>query len=132
VAERALVTSMTRAVLLLIGAMAFLGCVNETVVYHRNLSPNYVSPHARLLSEADRQQIARIMAHRTSQPMIDLCAGRGKNEGKFFVYTGYIGAKERGEFGFFTLTKINATWQIIGGGTDLDPILVGLLCSDDR
>gem|GEM_PF-6167612 len=72
------------------------------------------------------------MAHRTNQPIICLCAGKGRNEGQLFVYTAYIGAHERADYGFFTLQKTDGEWKILEGGTDLDPLFVCMLCGDDR
>lgn len=114
----------------LIAILAFTGCVSESQVYEWDLKPTYVSAYARRLPGADREQIAKVMAHRTSQPIICLCETRDpKRPGGLFAYTGYIGAKERGQFGFFTLQKADGIWRIIKGGTDIDPILVCLLCN---
>src|SRR5437879_5636134 len=107
---------MRRATLLIFSVIALTGCVSEQVTYERNMQPNHISRHARLLSQADREQIAHLMAHRTNQPIICLCAGQGRNEGLLFVYTAYIGAHDRGDYGFFTLKKADGRWQILQGG----------------
>jgi len=62
------------------------------------------------------------MAHRTNQPIICLCAGQGRDLGLLFAYAAYIGAHDRGDYGSFTLKKVDGRWQILEGGTDLDPI----------
>jgi len=123
---------MRAAVLSMLSIAALTGCVSEQTTYEYDLQPNHLSRHARLLSQADREQIARLMAHRTNQPIICLCAGQGRNQGLLFVYTAYIGANDRGDYGFFTLKKVDGKWKILQGGTDLDPILACMLCSDDR
>jgi hypothetical protein len=117
-------------ILRLLAALAFSGCVSESQVYQWDLKPNYVSAYARRLPRDDREGIAKVMAHRTSQPIICLCESRDpKRPEALFAYTGYIGAKQRGEFGFFTLQKIDGSWRVIEGGTDLDPIFVCLSCN---
>jgi len=124
---------MRRATLLIFSTIAFTSCVSEQVTYERNWQPNHISRHARLLSQTDREQIARLMAHRTNQPIICLCAGQGgRNQGLLFVYTAYIGAHDRGDYGSFTLKKVDGQWKILQGGTDLDPIFACMLCSEDR
>ena len=121
---------MRRATLLIFGSSMLLGCVSAQVAYERNMHPNHISRHARLLSQADREQIARLMAHRTNQPIICLCGGQDRN--LLFVYTAYIGAHDRGDYGSFTLKKVDGQWKILEGGTDLDPIFACILCSEDR
>jgi hypothetical protein len=123
---------MRAAVFSMLSIVAFAGCVSEQVTCEYDLQPNHLSRHARLLPQDDRQQIARLMAHRTNQPIICLCAGQGGNQGLLFVYTAYIGAHDRGDYGFFTLKKIDGQWKILRGGTDLDPVLACMLCSEDR
>jgi len=124
---------MRRATLLIFSMIAFTSCVSEQVTYERNMQPNHISRYARLLSQTDREQIARLMAHRTNQPIICLCAGQGcRNQGLLFVYTAYIGAHDRGDYGSFTLKKVDGQWNILQGGTDLDPIFACMLCSEDR
>ena len=69
----------------------------------------------------------------TNQPIICSCAGQGGgNQGLLFVYTAYIGAHDRGDYGSFTLKKVDGQWKILQGGTDLDPIFACMLCSEDR
>jgi hypothetical protein len=123
---------MRHATLLIFSIIALAGCVSEQVTYERNLQPNHISRHARLLSQADREQIARLMAHRTNQPIICLCASSGGSQSRLVVYTAYIGAHDRGDYGAFTLKKFDGQWKILEGGTDLDPIFACMLCSEDR
>jgi|ERR1700694_3505247 len=90
-----------------------------------------VSAYVRNLPQAEREQIARLMAHRTSQPIVCICeAKKPEYRGELYVYTAYHGAHDRGDFGSFTLKKKDSAWQIIDGGTDLDPLFVCLLCQE--
>jgi hypothetical protein len=76
---------MHHATLLMLSVIAFTGCVSEQVTYERNLQPNHISLHAHLLSIEDRDQIARLMAHRTNQPIICLCAGAATKASSSFT-----------------------------------------------
>ena len=89
-----------------------------------------MTPFVRALPQTDREQIARVLAQRTSQYIVCICeAKRPEQAGRLYVYTAYPGAHERGGFGSFTLKKIAGSWQIIEAGTDLDPIMLCLSCN---
>jgi hypothetical protein len=110
---------MRHAMLLMSSVIAFTGSVSEQVTYERNLQPNQpLATRVRLLSAAYRDQITRVMAHRTNQPIICLCAGQGRDQGLLSVYVAHIGAHDRGDYGAFTLKKVDGRWQILEGGTD--------------
>jgi hypothetical protein len=114
----------------LITIALFSACVSESSVYERNLNPPRMTAFVRSLPQADREQIARVMAHRTSQIIVCMCEAKRKEfAGELYVYTAYPGAHERGGFGTFTLKKIGGSWQVIEGGTDLDPIMLCLSCN---
>jgi hypothetical protein len=114
----------------LVVSVALSACANESVVYQRNLTPPRMSAYVRALPQTDREKIARLMARRTSQVIVCICeAKRPEHAGELNVYTAYPGAHERGGFGYFTLKKVGGTWQVIEGGTDLDPIMVCMTCS---
>jgi hypothetical protein len=113
----------------LLVSLAISACVSESDVYQRNLTPPRISAYVRTLPQVDREQIARVMARRTSQPIVCICeAKRPERAGELYVYTAYPGAQERGGFGTFTLKKIAGAWQITEGGTDLDPIMLCMSC----
>jgi hypothetical protein len=115
----------------LIASLAVSACVSQSDVYQRNLAPPRISAYVRALPQADREQIARVMARRTSQSIVCICeAKRPEHSGELYVYTAYPDAHERGGFGSFTLKKIAGSWQITQGGTDLDPIMVCMSCSN--
>ncbi len=107
------------------------GCVSEQVTYQRDLEPNHISRNARAIFASDGPEIARLMAHRTNQPIICVCAGQGKARDLLFVYTAYIGAHDRGDYGSFTLQKLDGQWKVLKGGTDLDPIFACIDCPRD-
>jgi hypothetical protein len=114
--------------------LLLMGCASEQVTYERNLHPNHISRHARLLPQTDREQVARMMAHRTRQAIICLCAGRGENQGLLFAYTGSNGSYVPGGYGFFVLKKTDGLWRIVEKESDpRDMTTVPcLLCSDDQ
>lgn len=114
-------------------AIMLTGCASEQLTYERNLHPNHVSRHAQLLPQADRDQVARLMAHRTSQAIICLCAGQGENKGLLFVYTGPNGGYAPGGYGFFVLKKSDGQWRIREKESDPNDMTTApcLLCSND-
>jgi hypothetical protein len=100
-------------------------CVNEPVVYQRNLHPAYLSPVARRLPKAELEQIAQLLARRTHQSIVGITgASNPKYHGQLLVYTAFPGASERGGFGLFTVEKRDGQWRIIEGGEDAEPFLV--------
>jgi len=115
-------------------ALLLTGCASEQTTYERNLQPNHISRHARLLSQADREQVAHLMAHRTKQAIICLCAGQGENQGLLFVYTGPNGVYAPGGYGFFVLKKTHGQWRIMEKESDPNDMTTApcLLCSDDQ
>jgi hypothetical protein len=119
-----------RSIIIFVLSLAFSACVSESDLYQRNLTPPRMSAYVRALPQADREQIARVMARRTSQSIVCICeAKRPEHAWEIYAYTAYPGAHERGGFGSFTLKKIDSTWQVIEGGTDLDPIMVCMSCN---
>ena len=119
-----------RTLFLLIAIGTLCACVSESSVYQRNLNPPRMTAFVRSLPQAEREQIARVMADRTSQTIVCICEAKRKEyAGRLYVYTAYPGAHERGGFGTFTLKKIGGSWQVIEGGTDLDPIMLCLSCN---
>ena len=119
-----------RRVSFIVAFIALSACINESEVYQRNLTSPRITPFVRELPQSERQQIARVMAHRTSQIIVCICEAKRKEyAGKLYVYTAYPGAHERGGFGSFTLKKIGGSWQVIDGGTDLDPNMLCLSCN---
>jgi hypothetical protein len=122
-----------RLVFLFFPVIALSSCVSESEVYQRNLNPPQMSAYVRALPQAEREQIASVMAHRTSQLIVCMCeAIRPQYRGELYVYTAYPGAHERGGFGFFALKKISGAWRVIEGGTDLDPIMVCMICNSNK
>jgi hypothetical protein len=108
-----------------LAALALSACVSESAVYQRNVQPSYLSPQAKRLSAAERDQIARLLAHRTRQSIIGMCFARNpKYRGQLSVYTAYPDAKTRGDYGTFTLAKTSGQWHIIDAGEDLDPWMI--------
>ena len=119
-----------RSVGLFMSLVALSACVSESDVYQRNLNPPRVTPFVRALPQIEREQIARVMARRTSRTIVCICEAKRKEyAGELYVYTAYPGAHERGGFGTFTLKKIGGSWQVVDGGTDLDPIMQCMLCN---
>ena len=115
-------------------ALLLMGWASEQVTYERNLHPNHISRHARLLPRADPEQVAHMMARRTKQAIICLCAGRGENQGLLFAYTGRNGAYAPGGYGFFVLKKTGGQWRILEKESDPNEMTTApcLLCSDDQ
>ena len=124
------------AILILFTALILASCaerLSEAERYQRNKASVHLSPRAKaLLSAADVDQIAHLIARDTPKPLLAI-SKLSKREfpmGAWDVTVGYPEGTEHYQFGFYDITKENGEWRILNKCDGLSPSLVGLGWND--
>jgi hypothetical protein len=114
-------------------SVSVCGCVSEAERYAWNRTHPHLCFNARALTEADIDEVARVVAHATPQTIMAISASRSLQ--KLDVTACYRGATKqdsptRNVFGYCMLERAGSTWKVVKVSTDLDPALAFAMACD--